>query len=54
MRAALDMAYEDLVNELKSKLAKHEGKFALTLDEWKSGNNFDFLAITLHYHDSDF
>lgn len=32
MRAALDMAYEDLVNELKSKLAKHEGKFALTLD----------------------
>ncbi|KAM9934312.1 hypothetical protein OXX80_006107 [Metschnikowia pulcherrima] len=54
MRAALDKVYQDSVDDLKSKFAKHKGKFGLTLDEWKSGNNFDFLAITLHYHDSDF
>lgn len=39
---------------MKLILAYHEGRFALTLDEWKSGNNYDFLGITLHFHDEDF
>ncbi|KAM9904030.1 hypothetical protein OXX69_007712 [Metschnikowia pulcherrima] len=35
-------------------LARHPGRFCLTVDEWNSGNNYDFLAVTLHYFDVSF
>ncbi|KAM9930418.1 hypothetical protein OXX59_000515 [Metschnikowia pulcherrima] len=35
-------------------LARHPGRFSLTVDEWNSGNNYDFLAVALHYFDVSF
>ncbi|KAM9906671.1 hypothetical protein OXX79_001422 [Metschnikowia pulcherrima] len=35
-------------------LARHPGRFSLTVDEGNSGNNYDFLAVTLHYFDVSF
>ena len=35
-------------------LARQPGRFSLTVDEWNSGNNYDFLAVTLHYFDVSF
>ena len=32
-------------------LARHPGRFSLTVDEGNSGNNYDFLAVALHYFD---
>lgn len=41
-------------NSMKKKFAQNTGSFAITIDEWNSGNNIDFLGITLHFYNNDF
>ncbi|KAM9923059.1 hypothetical protein OXX59_005418 [Metschnikowia pulcherrima] len=40
-------------NKLQT-FARHPGLFSLTVDGGNSGNNYDFLAVTLHYFDVSF
>lgn len=54
MRGDLDTFFSKELEFLKGRLSNHKGRFAPTLDEWKSGNNFDFLGITLHFHNEQF
>jgi hypothetical protein len=54
MRKELDTFYNLELNKLKSLLNKSTSRFSITLDEWRSSNNIDFLAITLHYLDNSF
>lgn len=46
--------FNDEILILKERLVKNNSRFALTLDEWKAGNNKDFLAITLHFVNKTF
>ncbi|KAM9935759.1 hypothetical protein OXX80_004684 [Metschnikowia pulcherrima] len=39
---------------LKRRIAENQSRFALTMDEWNSSNNYDFLAITLHFYNNSF
>jgi len=50
----LDLLYNFEFNKLKALLAKNNSKFSITLDEWNSSNNIDFLAITLHFYNNKF
>ncbi|GEQ67706.1 hypothetical protein JCM33374_g1371 [Metschnikowia sp. JCM 33374] len=54
MRAELAALYEEHLTSMKLKCAKHKGRFSVTLDEWKSGNSYDFLGMTLHFHNENF
>jgi hypothetical protein len=54
IRRELDTFYKLELNKLKSLLNKNNSKFSITLDEWRSSNSIDFLAITLHYLDINF
>jgi len=54
IRRELDIFYNLELTKLKKELSINNSLFSLTLDEWKSSNNIDFLAITLHYRDSKF
>ncbi|QBM88248.1 hAT family C-terminal dimerization region [Metschnikowia aff. pulcherrima] len=51
VRSDLKSAFKDEMKRFRVVLASNESRFALTLDEWKSGNNYDFFAVTLHYFD---
>lgn len=53
-RREIDAFYNEAVQNSKEMLAKVKGRLCLTLDEWKSSNNIDFLGITIHYHDDQF
>jgi len=54
MRKELDTFYNLELNKLKSLLNKNNSRFSITLDEWRSSNNIDFLAITLYYLNNSF
>ncbi|KAM9937942.1 hypothetical protein OXX80_002541 [Metschnikowia pulcherrima] len=54
IRADLEVLFKDEFERLKEHLAKHKGRFSLTIDEWNSGNNYDFFAVTLHFHNDEF
>lgn len=54
IRTELDTLYGTACKALQKTLASHPGRFSLTIDEWNSGNNYDFLAVTLHYLDAGF
>lgn len=46
--------YREHVKFTKMRLSKLTGRFAITLDEWKSGNGYEFLRVTLHFHNEYF
>ncbi|KAF8005362.1 hypothetical protein HF325_000819 [Metschnikowia pulcherrima] len=46
--------YNQEVSELKKILADTDGRFALSLDEWKASDRYKFLGIALSYHDEFF
>ncbi|KAM9927795.1 hypothetical protein OXX59_002305 [Metschnikowia pulcherrima] len=46
--------YNQEVSELKKLLADTDGRFALSLDEWKASDRYKFLGIALSYHDEYF
>jgi hypothetical protein len=48
IKRELDTLYKLELNKLKSLLNRNNSKFSITIDEWRSSNNIDFLAITLH------
>ncbi len=50
----LDILYNSEFKKLKDLLARNNSKFSITLDEWNSSNNIDFLAITLHFYNNKF
>lgn len=54
IRRELDTFYNVEVNKLKVLLSKNSSRFSITIDEWRSSNNIDFLAITLHFIDNNF
>jgi hypothetical protein len=54
IKRELDTLYKLELNKLKSLLNRNNSKFSITIDEWRSSNNIDFLAITLHYIDNNF
>ena len=54
IKKQLNTLYNSEINKLKLKLSKNNSKFNLTLDEWKSSSNLDYLAITLHFYNNNF
>lgn len=50
----LFQVYSNYVESMRKRLSKIKGRFAITLDEWKSGNGYDFLRVTLHFHNEYF
>lgn len=47
-------SYNNEFERLKLVIARHKGRFALTIDEWNSGNGYDFFGVTLHFHTEEF
>lgn len=54
IRREFSLYYLDNIAGFKRILNKNSSCFSITLDEWKAGNNIDFLAITLHYINNKF
>lgn len=54
IRRAFTRKFNENFEEFIKEIRKNNSRFSLTFDEWKAGNNFDFLAITLHFFDRDF
>ncbi|KAM9898125.1 hypothetical protein OXX79_006475 [Metschnikowia pulcherrima] len=51
----LDDYFFDLVSAFKTTLAKVEGKFSISIHEWKAASsNSGFFAVTVHYFDENF
>ncbi|KAM9922404.1 hypothetical protein OXX59_005850 [Metschnikowia pulcherrima] len=50
----IDGIHNEIVQASKAKLAQVKGRFALSLEECESDDNYEFFGITLHYHDDDF
>ena len=50
----LDLLYNKELVKVKKRLSTNNSLFSITLDEWSSNNNIDFLAITLYYYNKDF
>lgn len=46
--------YHEELNALKKELPNNEGRFAVTLDEWKASNRNKFLGVTLHFYYNSF
>lgn len=51
---SIKKTYDREIRDLKKVFAAHDGRFALTLNEWKTTNRYKFLGITLHFHDDSF
>lgn len=54
IKLELEELYNRQTTKLKARLANNDSRYSLTLDEWKSGNNNDYLAITIHFLNKDF
>ncbi|KAM9929618.1 hypothetical protein OXX59_001070 [Metschnikowia pulcherrima] len=52
LRRKLTEIYEMKTLNMKEKFAANTSLFALTMDEWRSSNDFDFLGITLHFYNN--
>ena len=51
----LDDYFFDLVSAFKTTLAKAEGRFSISIHEWKAASsNLGFFAVTVHYFDENF
>ncbi|KAJ8146046.1 hypothetical protein OY671_000884 [Metschnikowia pulcherrima] len=51
----LDDYFFDLVSAFKATLARVEGRFAISIHEWKAASsNSGFFAVTVHYFDENF
>lgn len=46
--------FQEVVNEIKSKLNKSPAKFSFTMDAWTSKNMLPFLAIRAHWMNANF
>ncbi|KAM9921621.1 hypothetical protein OXX59_006381 [Metschnikowia pulcherrima] len=52
LRTKLTEIYEAETLNMKEKFAANTSSFALTIDEWRSSNDYDFLRITLHFYNN--
>ncbi|KAM9920149.1 hypothetical protein OXX59_007439 [Metschnikowia pulcherrima] len=53
LRQKLDEVFKVELHFLRQKFAENTGSFALTMVEWNSGNNNNFV-ITLHFYNNSF
>ncbi|KAF8003602.1 hypothetical protein HF325_001050 [Metschnikowia pulcherrima] len=49
MMRLLKKLYSRQVKKMKAEFKEHDGRFALTMDEWKASNDNYFLGITVHF-----
>ncbi|KAM9909000.1 hypothetical protein OXX79_000035 [Metschnikowia pulcherrima] len=54
LRQKLDEVFKVELHFLRQKFAENTGSFALTMVEWNSGKNNNFLGITLHFYNNSF
>lgn len=54
MRRGLNTEFSYQLGVLRELLAKTESRFAITMDEWYSGNHQNFLGVTLHFYTNNF
>lgn len=54
IRTELDNIYIKEYNKVLNIINNNNSKFSITLDEWRSSSNLDFLAITLHFINNNF
>lgn len=54
LRQKLDEVFKVELHFLRQKFAENTGLFALTMVEWNTGNNNNFLGITLHFYNNLF
>ncbi|KAM9897731.1 hypothetical protein OXX69_010157 [Metschnikowia pulcherrima] len=54
LRQKLDEVFKVELQFLRQKFAENTGSFALTMVEWNSGKNNNFLGITLHFYNNSF
>ena len=54
IRSDLDNIYIKEYNKVINIINNNNSRFSITLDEWRSSSDLDFLAITLHFINSNF
>ena len=50
----LDLLYNLEFKKVKALLNNNNSLFSITLYEWNSSNNIDFLAVTIHFYNNNF
>lgn len=50
----LNTRFESCITNLIELFSNINGYFALTIDEYNTSSNLDFLAITIHFYDNEF